>query len=291
VRAAIVSHALSDANRALALRGFGTAPVEVLTPREALLGLVRGDAALVRLDVSADLAGVEEGLWVVDRLHDAGVLILNRPAALLAAHDKLLTSRLLRRAALPHPRTILLQRHAPAPDLDFPVVVKPRFGSWGRDVILCRDRAELERALEGLSFRPWFRRTGALAQELIPPLGYDLRLLVARGRIVGCARRIAAAGEWRTNVSLGAQIVGQLPPPLASRLALEAAEALGLDLVGVDLLPTGPNGFCVIELNGAVDFRPVYSFPGRNAYTDAMDALSEALQPAAQDVALGAAAS
>ena len=291
MRAAIVSHALSDTNHALALHGFGEVPVEVLNPREALLGLVRGDVALVRLDVSADLDGVEEGLWAVDRLQNAGVHILNRPEALLAAHDKLLTSRLLRRAGLPHPRTVLVQRHAPAPDLDFPAVVKPRFGSWGRDVTLCRDRAELERALEGLSFRPWFRRTGALAQELIPPLGYDLRLIVARGRVVGCARRIAAAGEWRTNVSLGAEIVSELPPPLASRLALEAAEASGLHLVGVDLLPTGPNGFCVIELNGAVDFRPIYSFPGRNAYADVMDALSEALEPEPQNVALGAVSS
>jgi hypothetical protein len=50
----------------------------------------------------------------------------------------------------------------------------------------------------------------------------------------------------------------------------------GLDLVGVDLLPTGPGGFCAIELNGAVDYRPVYSFPGRDAHTDTMAALGGA---------------
>ncbi|MGZ4381694.1 MAG: ATP-grasp domain-containing protein, partial [Gaiellaceae bacterium] len=160
------------------------------------------------------------------------------------------------------------------PDLDFPAVLKPRFGSWGKDVLLCRGRDELEQGLAALSSRPWFHRSGALAQELVPPLGHDLRLIVARGVVVGAAKRIAASGEWRTNVALGASVVRAVPPPVASRLALEAASASGLDLVGVDLLPTGPGGYCVLELNGAVDFRPAYSFSGRNVFDDAVAALN-----------------
>jgi glutathione synthase/RimK-type ligase-like ATP-grasp enzyme len=125
-----------------------------------------------------------------------------------------------------------------------------------------------------MAFRPWFRRTGAIAQELIRPLGYDLRLIVAAGRVVGAAKRIPPPGEWRTNVALGATSVGAVPPPVASKLALEAAAASGLDLVGIDLLPTGPGGFCVLELNGAVDFKPAYSFSGCDVFTDAVAALA-----------------
>jgi glutathione synthase/RimK-type ligase-like ATP-grasp enzyme len=99
-------------------------------------------------------------------------------------------------------------------------------------------------------------------------------LVVAGGTIIGAAKRIAAPGEWRTNVALGATAVPVEPPPVAAQLALEAAAASGLDLVGVDLLPTGPGGFCVIELNGAVDFRPVYSLPGRSVFDDAVTALA-----------------
>jgi glutathione synthase/RimK-type ligase-like ATP-grasp enzyme len=52
-----------------------------------------------------------------------------------------------------------------------------------------------------------------------------------------------------------------VPPPLARRLALEAAAVRG-DLVGVDLLPLH-SGFVVSEVNGAVDFRPRYALgPG-----------------------------
>jgi glutathione synthase/RimK-type ligase-like ATP-grasp enzyme len=165
--------------------------------------------------------------------------------------------------------------------------VKPRFGSWGKDVLLCRDRDDLERGLASLSSRPWFHRSGALAQELIPPLGHDLRVIVARGVVVGAAKRVAAPGEWRTNVALGASVVRAVPPPVASRLALDAAAASGLDLVGVDLLPTGPGGFCVLELNGAVDFRPAYAFSGRNVFDDTVTALTggRAEGPSLEDAA------
>ena len=101
-----------------------------------------------------------------------------------------------------------------------------------------------------------------LAQELVPPLGWDLRIVVAGGSVVGAARRVAAPGEWRTNVSLGARSEPAAPPPLARTLALEAAAAIRGDLVGIDLLPLG-EGFVVSEVNGAVDFKAKYALgPG-----------------------------
>jgi RimK family alpha-L-glutamate ligase len=286
MRFAIVGHSPNLTNLALAARGWNGVPGELLSPREALMTLARGDVALARLDVREQLDGVEDGLWALERLEDAGVKVLNRPAALLRPHDKLLTARVLRHAALPHPRTTVIEGHARPPDLDFPVVLKPRFGSWGRDVQLCHDREELERALESLAFRSWFRSTGAVAQELITPLGHDLRLVIAGGSVVGAAKRIARPGEWRTNVALGARAVPTMPPPVASQLALAAAAESGLDLVGVDLLPTGPGGFCVIELNGAVDFRPVYSFPERDVHSDTMAALGGAQSEPSETIQL-----
>jgi len=282
MRFAVVAHTPSATNLALAARGWNGVPGELLAPREALLALGRGDVAVARLDVRRSLDGVEDGLWALERLAEAGVTVLNGPDAVVRAHDKLLTARVLRRAGLPHPRTKLVERNSGLPDIDFPAVLKPRFGSWGADVQLCGDRAEFEAALAGLGCRLWFRATGAVVQELIPPLGHDLRIIVARGRIVGAAKRIAAAGEWRTNVALGARVVPADPPPVAVQLALAAADASGLDLVGVDLLPTGPGGFSVIELNGAVDIRPLYGFGSRDVYADAMAALAgESAQPPA----------
>ena len=273
MRVAIVAHRSGRTNLALAARDWNGIPVELLTPLEALVGLGPGDIALNRLDVRDELDGVEDGLKALEQLGDAGVRVLNPPAALLRAHDKLLTARALHGAGLPHPRSVLVERPGQLPEIGYPAVLKPRFGSWGRDVLLCEGPNDLELALKRLSFRPWFRSSGVLAQELIPPLGHDLRLIVAGGKVVGGARRDAAPGEWRTNVALGASITPIVPPPVAADLAREAAAASGLDLVGVDLLPTGPGAFCVIELNGAVDFRPVYSFEGRDVFDDTVAAL------------------
>jgi ribosomal protein S6--L-glutamate ligase len=112
-----------------------------------------------------------------------------------------------------------------------------------------------------VSERLWFH-AGAIAQELVPSRGYDLRLVVAGGRVVGAVRRVAAPGEWRTNVALGATRAATLPPAAAVELALAAAEASGLDLAGIELVPEGRGGFVVIELNGAVDFNREYRLIG-----------------------------
>jgi len=287
MRVALIAHRLSPTSLALAARTWNGTPIDVLSPRDALLRLGDGDLALVRLDVRDDLGGVEDGLSAVERLSDQGVRVLNPPSALVRAHDKVLTARTLRHAGLPHPQTRLIEHHREPPELDFPVVVKPRFGSWGREVTLCGDRGEFERTLERLAFSEWFRATGAIAQELIPPLGHDLRLIVAGGGVIGAGHRTAAPGEWRTNVALGATVSGVSPPPVAVALARAAAEASALDLVGVDLLPTGPGGFSVVELNGAVDFRPVYAVPGRDIYADAIAALSGCPRPSVVSAAIG----
>src|SRR5207247_1515891 len=46
----------------------------------------------------------------------AGVRVLNPPAALISAHDKLVTARALRRAGLPHPETRPLTAWEKPPD-------------------------------------------------------------------------------------------------------------------------------------------------------------------------------
>jgi RimK family alpha-L-glutamate ligase len=257
-RLVIVARNINATNRRLldAAARLGV-DAAVLAPEQATRRLRAGDVALGRLDVLATLDGPEPGLSTLQSLENKGVLVLNRAAALLGAHDKLATAVSLAARWLPHPRTAHV---GAATDLalGFPVVVKPRFGSWGRDLTVCRSRPALESCLAELRRKAWFRRQGALVQELIQPQGYDLRILVAAGEVVGAVKRVTAPGEWRTNVALGAERSRLAPPPQACLIALGAAAALGTDLVGVDLLPDGNGGWVVLELNGAVDFTREY---------------------------------
>jgi RimK family alpha-L-glutamate ligase len=236
------------------------------------LGMLRTvDRVLARLDVLPTLDGIEPGLLALLRLERRGVRVINRSAALLAVHDKLRTARLLEAAGLPHPRTTSIPPGGDIPGWSNPFVLKPRFGSWGRDVFRCSDREEGRGALATISERAWFRRHGALVQELLPAGGRDLRVIVAGNEVIGAAVRVAAPGEWRTNVSLGGTLELVDPPPGARTLARAAAAATGADLVGVDLLPVG-SGYVVLELNGAVDFDNRYSIRGRDVYDELIGA-------------------
>ena len=241
---------------------------ERMSPDQALYELRPGDAALGRLDVLPTLDGIDDGMWVLGALEAHRVVVMNDSAALFAMHDKLLTARLLRRADLPHPRTAHIRPDRPFPAIRPPVVVKPRFGSGGRGVTLCSDEEALCDTLARLSSMPWFEQQGVLVQELVPPQGYDLRILVAGQRVVGAIFRIAAEGEWRTNIALGGSRRPVADPPhQACDIALAAARAVGAALVGVDLVHDGLGGWTIIELNGAVEFTHEYQLGG-DIYAD-----------------------
>jgi len=282
VRVALVSADPSPATLALAAARVHGVDLVPMRPVEALERLHGGDVAVGRLDVRPTLDGVEDGLWTLGVLAARGVTVLNPAGALLAAHDKLLTARLLRRAAIPHPRTWSVRGdRPPPPSIEPPAVVKPRHGSWGRSVALCTTRAALDEELDRVRHETWYRAHGAILQELVPPVGHDLRLVVAGHRVVGAVRRVAAAGEWRTNVALGAERVAVTPPPAAIGLALAATRALGTVLAGVDLLPTD-QGFVVLEVNGAVEFTADYR-PGGDVFHEAALEMGLAARAAVSD--------
>jgi RimK family alpha-L-glutamate ligase len=278
MRLALITCRSTPTNDALAESSVAGVTWEAMSPKRALEVLRPGDAVLGRLDVLPTLDGMDDGLWALGALAARGVMVLNDPPALLAAHDKLLTARILRRHDVPHPATAHVRGGRPAPGFDRPVVVKPRFGSWGLEVRKCDDEEALVGAIDAVRDSHWYRRHGVLVQELVPPQGYDLRIVVAAGRVVGAVYRVAAPGEWRTNIALGGvrRAVTE-PPRTAAALAIEAAEAAGIDLAGVDLLPDGRGGWVVAELNGAVEFTHEYA-PWGDIFGEAATILASAAQ-------------
>ena len=135
----------------------------------------------------------------------------------------------------------------------------------------------MNRLARELAGRPWLKRGGAIAQELVPPIGFDLRVLVAHGVVAGALRRRASDGEWRTNVACGAQRITETVEPRAARLALEAVEMTCLELAVVDVMPFPGGGFCVLEVNAAPDFGLDY-----NSEENVFDVVVERLELAAE---------
>ena len=273
---AIVAHSSTETNTALASAWRASDSYGILSPREALGFLGHGDVALARLDVRRSLDAVEPGLSDLVELERRGVRVLNRPEALLAGHDKLLTARLLESGCVPTPRTVFVGDDWGELASMLPLVLKPRFGSWGADVFRVDDEGELRRLERKLAGRPWLARGGAIAQELIPSIGFDLRVLVARGEVVGAVRRRTSDGEWRSNVSCGARRITETVEPRAARLALEAVEMTCLDLAVADIMPLPGEGFCVLEVNAAPDFGLDY-----NTDENVFDLVTERLRFAA----------
>jgi len=279
----VIAHRESETNAALAAVRLPGIEVELLRPAQALLRLRPGDVAIGRLDVLPSLDGVEPGCWALTELERRGVAVLNDGISLSNCHDKLATARALHAAGLPHPRTDFLAHGFELPRLATPIVIKPRLGSWGRDVALCRSVGELQAQIAAIRAKLWFQATGAVVQELVPPRGYDLRVLVAAGQVLGGCRRVAAPGEWRTNVALGGRRVPVMVPPDAAALALAAADAVDGALVGVDLLPLD-DGWTILEVNGAVDFAPAYR-PWDDVFAAVVDALTRSVLARATAVA------
>jgi ribosomal protein S6--L-glutamate ligase len=186
----------------------------------------------------------------MDVLHAAvarGLRVVNSPRAVETCVDKYLTNVRLANAGLPTPPTHVAQRSDDAfeafAQLGGDVVIKPVFGAEGRGMQRISDRELAWRTFRVLE------QTGQLIyqQRFVPHPGYDLRVFVMAGKVRAAMRRIGT--EWRTNVAQGGRTERAELSDTAVSLALRAAEVVGCDIAGVDLLP-GPNGeLFVIEVN------------------------------------------
>jgi RimK family alpha-L-glutamate ligase len=91
----------------------------------------------------------------------------------------------------------------------------------------------------------------------------DVRIYVVDGEVVAAMRRYAPEGDWRTNVALGGD-VEEATEDLseeATAMAVDAAEAVGLDYAGVDLIEDD-DGWYVLEVNPTAGFRGLFRATG-----------------------------
>ncbi|WP_435345670.1 RimK family alpha-L-glutamate ligase [Haloarchaeobius sp. HRN-SO-5] len=108
----------------------------------------------------------------------------------------------------------------------------------------------------------------AFLQKLIERDGErhrDVRVYVVGDEVVGAMYRYAPDNDWRTNVALGGDVEDATEdlPRKVRKIARKAADVVGLDYAGVDIVE-GDDGWFVLEVNPTAGFKGLYRATNRS---------------------------
>jgi RimK family alpha-L-glutamate ligase len=187
-------------------------------------------------------------------LEERGVRVFNKAKAIERTVDKYYTSGLLAQAGLPTPRTIVCEKSDHALEafvtLGGDVVVKPLFGSMGLGLIRIESEDLAYRVFKALELE----QAVYYVQEYVPhqarggSSGRDIRAFVLGDRVLASMERVS--NSWRTNFARGAQCRPVRLTADQQELCIQAAQAVGTEYAGVDLLPADNGEVYVVEVNG-----------------------------------------
>ncbi len=237
------------------------------------------DVVIVRTMPPGTLEQVVYRMDVLGRLEAAGTRVVNSPKSLECAVDKYLTTARLQAAGLPVPQTVVCEHEDDAlaafEQLGCDVVVKPLFGSEGRGIVRVSDPDLAHR-----TFRTLMRLNAVLyLQQFVDHEGYDVRVLVLGGRVLGGIRR-RSPHDFRTNVSRSAVAEVHTVTSREADFALRAAEVTGTHVAGVDLLYDRQGNCYVIEVNAVPGWQAFARATGVDVATALVESMSQLAVPA-----------
>lgn len=247
------------------------------------LGDALPDAVLVRSISAGSFEAITRRLGVLHALARLSVPVWNSAQAIERCVDKSMTTFLLKNADLPTPPTFAVEGLAAAEELAAreltiaPLVLKPLFGAQGRGIRLIRALSDLpppEEVNDVYYLQHYVARGG-------PPFR-DFRVFVCAGRAVAMMSR--RGDDWITNINRGAapeQVSGYGEAELAD-LAVAAAEAVGADFAGVDIIPASDGSLSVLEVNSMPAWSGLQSVVAVNIADAIADALLQFLADRAE---------
>ena len=210
--------------------------------------LSRYDAILPRIGASVTFVGVA----LVRQFEQMNVYTPNTATGIANSRDKLRSLQILARHEVPIPAsTFVRDRHDAVAAIarvgGAPVIIKLLEGTQGIGVILAPDAKIAEAIIETLQSTG----TNVLLQRFVAESrGRDVRALVVGDRVVAAMRRTAQGDEFRSNVHRGGKAVAVDLDTEFARVAVQAAQIMGLRVAGVDMLE-GDNGPLVLEVNSS----------------------------------------
>jgi [lysine-biosynthesis-protein LysW]--L-2-aminoadipate ligase len=251
----LVSHLREEEKLILAAAAARGIETRVLTDRTLALDLSGADAPAVDLVLDRCVAHTRGG-YALRAFEAWGVPTLNTSAAVSICDDKVAMSLAFARAGVPTLRTAMAftveSALAIGERFGYPLVVKPVSGSWGRLLARANSPSALATILEQKRALGGHQHGVFYLQEYIAKPGRDIRAFIVGGEVLAASYRNAE--HWVTNVARGAV---STPCPLTDdvvTLTRAAAEAVGAEIAGVDLVETA-DGLKVIEINSGAEFK------------------------------------
>jgi RimK family alpha-L-glutamate ligase len=194
-------------------------------------------------------------------LYEETAPVVNPPSAVVDALHKFRAGAKLAAAGLPVPDAYFGRSPRTFEEwsehLSDDAAHKPTIGTNGREMSVVSPNEAVP---------PRIADEGSFVQEFLEGDSgrpSDVRAYVVDGEVVGAMRRYAPEGDWRTNVALGGEVEGVTADlgPEPRRIAADAADALGLDVAGVDLLPVDGRWY-VLEANATAGFKGLFAATG-----------------------------
>lgn len=202
----------------------------------------------------------DKDIMLARALEKAGYRLYNSAKAIEICDNKIATHIFLSNSGIRMPKTIpsplifegseydvesVLERMEG--NIAYPLVIKEAYGSFGQQVYLCKSREEAKELVARLKYKPF------LFQDFISEsAGRDIRIFVVAGKVVASMLRTNER-DFRANISNGGKMTAIQPPKEYCDMAVKAAQIIGLDYCGVDIL-IGKEGPVLCEVNSNAHF-------------------------------------
>lgn len=226
----------------------------------------------------------DRGVPIVRQFERMGVIVMNSGDGIIRSRNKLIACQMMSAGNIPVPVTAQIvswedTNRAINRVGGTPCVVKSTQGTHGAGVFL----AHTDQHARQLVYQMLERGMRPLIQEYIKEShGKDIRVLVVGGKVVACMRRRANGDEFRSNFHLGGSVEKVEIGPEFEAIAIEAANILGLEIAGVDLLES-ERGALVLEVNSSPGLEGIEKASEKNVAGAVAERLNQLLKSSNQD--------
>ncbi len=225
------------------------------------------DVCFVRSLGSGSHEQITRRLSLLDHMERTGTFVVNPVKAIRTARDKYATMVALAEAGLPVPATYVTEMahwaYRKTGHLR-QTVYKPITGSLGFGSMKFDDKdmafnayVTLERNDQPLLIQEYIGK-----EDEKQPVR-DIRAFVIGGKIAAAMERTAKTGQWKTNIAQGAKPKAISLSEEVEKLALKAADTLGLAYAGIDILQTKEKTV-ILEANTTPNWQTIQSVSKEN---------------------------